>query len=334
MEQETVRRGPELEEVSRGSVILGVIGAFLGAVVGAVPWFLASTFTNFFIGYLGFLIGWAAAFGYSKLHGRKSFPLAMVTVVVCSIAALVLADFASNMYALCTDADWQDAAGRYGIPVARLAYWAVTDPENLGVILPNLGVGLLIGLLGVASCGRYVRQYTDPGMAQKVQPQTAGFAAAQGRWGVPASTGLELPRQFAVRAPKWTLVLGIVLTVLSAFLLAVIVLVGIMEELGEGGMLLAILWIWLLAMSIVVILQGRNWRLEVDGDRLCAYTAFNRPTEFHASDIANVAAPSALSGQAKLYGRDGKVLFKFTQAMQNQALLMQYLAEHNVPLRG
>lgn len=80
MEQETIRRGPELEEVSRGSVILGVIGAFLGAV----PWFLASTFTNFFIGYLGFLIGWAAAFGYSKLHGRKSFPLAMVTVAVPS----------------------------------------------------------------------------------------------------------------------------------------------------------------------------------------------------------------------------------------------------------
>lgn len=334
MERETIRRGPELEEVSKGSVILGVFGAALGAVVGAVPWFLASAFTNFFIGYLGFLIGWAAAFGYSKLHGRKSFPVAMATVVVCSVAALVLADFASNMYALCTDADWQRAASRYGVPVMQLAYWVITDPENLGVILPNLGVGLLIGLLGVASCGRYVRQYTDPEWAQRGQPEMAGFAAAQGRWGVPFSTGLELPRQFAVRAPKWTLVTGITMAVLFGVLLVLSVVVGIMEEMGEATVFLVAVWLWTLAISAALILQGKNWRLEVDGNRLCAYTVFNRATEFCASDIANVAVPSVLSGQARLYGRDGKVLFKFTQAMQNQALLMQYLAEHDIPLRG
>ncbi len=336
MEHETVYRGPELEETPKGSAALGIVGALLGAVVGAVPWFLASTFTNFFIGYLGFLIGWAAAFGYGKLHGRRSYPLAMTAVVVCSIAALVLADFASNMFVLCTDEEWQLAAGYYGVPVAELAFFSIIDSENLHLILPNLIIGLLIGLLGVASCRQYVRQYTQSGQVANrpnapIDPAVAG--AARG-WAQPASTGLELPRQFTVRAPRRTLVTGVVMAVLFGVLLVVSVMVGIMEEMGGTGILLALVWVWLLAISVVLILQGKNWRLEVDGDRLCAYTAFNRAAEFRASDIANVALPSALGGQARLFGRDGKVLFKFTQVMQNQPLLMQYLAEHNIPLRG
>ena len=138
MGNETVYQGPELEETSKGSEILVIVGALVGAVVGAIPWFLASTFTHFFIGYLGFLIGWASAFGYGKLNGRRSFPFAIITVVVCSIIALVLADFASNMYVLCTDAEWQHDAWLMGMSVAELAYLSITAPENLRIILPNL----------------------------------------------------------------------------------------------------------------------------------------------------------------------------------------------------
>lgn len=333
MENETVYRGPELEETSKGSIILGIVGALVGAVIGAIPWFLASTFTNFFIGYLGFLIGWAAAFGYGKLHGRRSFPFAMVTVVICSIIALVLADFASNMYVLCTDADWQATAHRFHMSVAELAYLSITDRDNLHLILPNLIIGLLIGMLGVASCAGYVRNYTQSG---KVSRPTAGpgVAGTTNGWTQPASTGLELPRQFTVRAPKRNMVTGIVLLVFALILMAFSVFIGIMADMGAGALLFALIYIWLLILAVILILQGKNWRLEVDGDRLCAYTWLGKATEFHASDIASVSVPSVLNGQAKLYGQDGKVLFRFTAIMQNQPLLMQYLAEHNVPLRG
>lgn len=337
MENETVYRGPELEETSKGSVILGIVGALVGAVIGAIPWFLASTFTNFFIGYLGFLIGWAAAFGYGKLHGRRSFPLAMITVVVCSIIALVLADFASNMYVLCTDADWQATAHRFHMSVAELAYLSITDRDNLHLILPNLVIGLLIGMLGVASSAGYVRSYTQSGKVGRPAPNpnaAAGMAGTINGWTQPASTGLELPRQFTVRAPKRNLIMGIVLLVLFAVLMAFSVFVGIMADMGTGTLLFVVIYVWLLILAVILILQGKNWRLEVDGDRLCSYTTFGRATEFHASDIASVSMPSVLNGQAKLYGQDGKVLFKFTAIMQNQPLLMQYLAEHNVPLRG
>lgn len=338
MGNETVYRGPEVEETSQGSAALGIVGALLGAIVGAVPWFLASTFTSFFIGYLGFLIGWAAAFGYGKLHGRRSYAFAMTTVVICSVAALVLADFASNMFVLCADADWKRAARYYGVSVAELAFVSITDPENLHVILPNLIMGLLIGLLGVASCRQYVRNYTQSGeVGRKPVPDpNSEIAMANARenatrWARPASTGLELPRQFAVRAPKFQLVCGICFTVLAVFAL---LFSWFLASLGEsGGFVLMIVSLVLLAESVVLILRGKNWRLEVDGDQLCAYTTFGKAAPFHASDIAGVTMPSVMTGSSKLCGKSGEVLFKYNNKAQNLPLLMQYLSEHNVPLR-
>lgn len=73
------------EDEPRGSIAGGIVGALLGALVGVIPWFLASTYTSFFIGWLGFLVGVAACFGYKLLHGRRSARFATVTVIVCSM---------------------------------------------------------------------------------------------------------------------------------------------------------------------------------------------------------------------------------------------------------
>lgn len=322
--------------VSEGSVFLGIVGALLGAITGAIPWFLASTFTSFFIGWLGFLIGWAAAYGYRTLHGRRSYGLAMTTVVVCSVIALVLADFASNMYILCTDEEWQRTAWFYGISVAELAAVSIVDPDNLGVILPRLAMGLLIGMLGVFSASAHVRKYTNPGEVRapfQGQQLPNSFSTLNRSWAAPASTGLQLPQQFTVRAPGRNLVFGIVLAVLFGLFFLFSLMVGTLAEEAEAGIFLGILCLCMLALSAVLILQGKNWRLEVDGEWLNGYTLTGRLTRFHVSEIAGVSI-STMTGYAKLQGRDGRVLFKYTNIMKNQPLLMQYLAEHNIPLLG
>ena len=101
----------ELEEPPRGSALTGILGALFGALVGAVPWFLTSTFADFFVGWLGFLVGVAACWGYRLFKGRRSTRFAMATVIVCSLLALFAAEIASWMYVLCSDPEWQaDAA--------------------------------------------------------------------------------------------------------------------------------------------------------------------------------------------------------------------------------
>ena len=193
---------PELPE-EKGSAALGVLGALLGAIVGTIPWFLASTFADFFIGWLGFLTAVASAWGYRKLHGRKSVTFATVTVILCSMLTLFGAEIASWMYVLCTDPEWQADAAYYGVSVAQMAWESILMPENWGVILPNLGVGMLIGLLGVLSVRPSVKRY--------VTGESAPALPAQPGWGcaVRAETAADgpLPTAFVVRDKKWVRVL-------------------------------------------------------------------------------------------------------------------------------
>lgn len=181
--------GPELEAPPRrGSLLLGSLGALLGALIGAIPWVLVSTFTGFFVGWLGFLVGYAACLGYRALGGLRSTRAAMTVILLVSVLALLGADLASNMLVLCTDPGWQRSAARYGIPVARLAFDSLMMPENWHLILPNLLVGMLIGLLGVFSARLHVLKYTDPEKAAQLEAAKVPLRNA-----APASTGLELP---------------------------------------------------------------------------------------------------------------------------------------------
>ena len=129
----------ELEEPPRGSALTGILGALFGALVGVVPWFLASTFADFFVGWLGFLVGVAACWGYRLFKGRRSTRFAMATVIVCSLLALFAAEIASWMYVLCSDPEWQADAAWYGIPVAQLAWESILMPENWGIMARHLG---------------------------------------------------------------------------------------------------------------------------------------------------------------------------------------------------
>ena len=321
--------GPEGPgEVSdQGSIPLGVIGALLGALVGAVPWFLVSTFTDFYVGWLGFLVGWAAAFGYQKLKGRRSFGLAMVTVVICSLLALVAAEYGSWMFVLCTDPEWQADAAWYGIPVAQLAFESLIMPENFEVILPGLAMGLVIGGLGIFSAGKYVRQYTDPGMAAEMEQRMAAVRNPVANF---QATGLELPRQFTVSFGSGRKALLIVLAVVEFLLIALLLMIGGLlgpwEDTETFGLML-FLCLAVGAVMVFAFVQARK-HIDVDGDYLLV-----KGQTFGAGDIANVSM-SQLNGAIKLYGRDNKVLAQFNNNMKNAPLMIQWLREHNIPLRG
>ena len=321
--------GPEVPE-DNGSVPMGIIGAILGALVGAIPWFLVSTFTSFYVGWLGFLVGWAAIFGYQKLKGRKSFRLAITVVVICSLLALVVAEYGSWMFRLCTDPGWQADAAYLGIPVALLAFDSLLMPENFKVILPGLVIGLLIGGLGIFSAGKYVRQYTDPEMAAEIAQRFQMIRNPLNPLSNFQTTGLALPRQFTVGMGKGRKTAAAVLAVVVIVLVAAMLLLGgvlAMDGDTESLVVVLVLSVVLGGVMVFAVLAVKK-HIDVDGDYLLV-----KGQTFGAWDIANVSM-SQLNGAIKLYGHDGKVLAQFNNAMNNAPLMMQWLKEHNIPLRG
>ena len=328
-----IRLPPPLPEepADRGSAALGILGALLGAIVGTIPWFLASTFASFFIGWLGFLTAVASAWGYRKLHGRKSVTFATVTVILCSMLTLFAAEIASWMYVLCTDPEWQADAAYYGVSVAQMAWESILMPENWGVILPNLGVGMLIGLLGVLSVRPSVKRY--------VTGESAPAIPAQPGWGsaVRAETAAEgpLPTAFVVRDKKWVRVLLRVIGIADLVFFAgleLLMLVGILA--GEGSdereTLAAVTVVFLLCAALgVFLLCNARRKLVVEGETLSYLGTFGAPKTFALRDIAGMKISA--NGR-RLLNRDGKVLARFEDNQEGSAELLQLLRSRGIGL--
>ena len=323
---------PPEEPEEKGSAVLGILGALLGAIVGTIPWFLASTFADFFIGWLGFLTAVASAWGYRKLHGRKSVTFATVTVILCSMLTLFGAEIASWMYVLCTDPEWQADAAYFGVSVARLAWESILMPENWGVILPSLGVGMLIGLLGVLSVRPSVKQYVTGQGAAAIPAQPGWGSAVQAE--IPAAEG-PLPTAVTVRDKKWVRVLlrviGIVDLVFFAGLELLMVIGTLAEpESGDGGTLAAVTVVFLLcaALGVFLVCNARR-KLVVEGSTLSYLPTFGAARTFSFSDVAGMKISA--NGR-RLLGRDGKVLARFEDNQEGSTVLLQILRSRGIGL--
>ena len=300
--------------------------------MGTIPWFLASTFADFFIGWLGFLTAVASAWGYRKLHGRKSLRFATVTVILCSMLTLFGAEIASWMYVLCTDPEWQADAAYFGVSVARLAWESILMPENWGVILPSLGVGMLIGLLGVLSVRPSVKQYVTGQGAAAIPAQPGWGSAVQAE--IPAAEG-PLPTAVTVRDKKWVRVLlrviGIVDLVFFAGLELLMVIGTLAEpESSDGGTLAAVTVVFLLcaALGVFLVCNARR-KLVVEGSTLSYLPTFGAARTFSFSDVAGMKISA--NGR-RLLGRDGKVLARFEDNQEGSRELLQILRSRGIGL--
>ena len=319
--------------VGQGSALLGILGALGGALVGCIPWFLASTFASFFVGWLGFLVGVAACCGYKLLGGKKSTRFAMVTVIVCSLLALFAAEIASWMYVLCSDPDWQADAAWYGIPVARMAWESICMPDNWGIILPNMLMGMAIGLLGVFSARQKVIAYTEPEraarLARPVEPAASQAAQAN------EAVGFAVPGSFTVTDKKWVKVLvrvfGVVCTLCFGLMLVGIVADSVdnpQDWTAAETVIFSIVALCLMALGVVIFAQARR-RLVVEEEIFSYLPAFGGARTFSAADIAGMR----ISANGRwLIGREGQVLARFEDNQENSVLLLQYLSQHGVGL--
>lgn len=176
----------EKEPASR--YILGFVGALLGAVVGCIPWFIVSTFMNYFVGLLGFVVGIASFFGYKLLKGPKKTVYAYAVVLACSIVCILVSG-AVGYYVSVVHATIEDLGitmSEFSATLEMLGYTHISfymemlqEPDVMPEFLLNIGIGLVLGILGIVSVRRHIAAYALPGQ---------GVSGAQG---VPVQTGFD-----------------------------------------------------------------------------------------------------------------------------------------------
>ena len=90
---------------------------------------------------------------------------------------------------------------------------------------------------------------------------------------------------------------------------------------------LVVLDLILLVLSILFLLIGKVCRVEVDGERIRAYSRFGRPAEFSVWEVADV---SRSIGWIVLYDREWKPLAKLDPGLEHLEQLENYLAAYGV----
>lgn len=159
-EGKTNYRGPEIDDSSSSGYLTGFIGALIGAVVGAIPWFLVAYFADLYVGWLGFLIGWASLFGYKLLHGVKKTGYATAVIFICSLVCIVFATFGIYVVALFQEPEVVEYANALGLSKIRFTFEAMKMPEVMPTVLKDFAIALIVGIVGVVTTKGQINVYT------------------------------------------------------------------------------------------------------------------------------------------------------------------------------
>lgn len=312
----------QIERPEPASYLLGFLGAAIGAVVGTVPWFLASTFVSLYIGWLGFVVGFAALFGYKLFHGAKKTGYATVIIYITSLVAVCLAFFLSNMYHLFKDAEFAQTVSYYGLSKLQATWIVLTDSENIEAVIKDVGISFIVAVLGLLTIKNSVRRYTDPASVAAEQK----VAISQ-----EFDTGLKLPFNFTLSPKKSDFVVGIVTSIVFSIILICCCYFVIMDKDTEMIFIAAIAAV-LFLFAVYCVLKGKLRKLTVTGENIVYTNSFGRKTQFSAGEIGFIKKLDI--NRMSVFGKDGKLLVKVETSMQNYPLWAQYLSEHSVELRG
>ena len=152
------------------SYLSGFLGALLGAAVGAVPWFLVSTFLELYSSWLGLVVGICAFFGYKLLKGAKNKGYAITVIIICSVLMIYVSEFCSYWVVLSQDPEWIAEAEAESLSVGSYVFWTLVYPDNLLEILKWSVIGMLLGVAGVCCMLKNIIRYCSAVTLQTAQP--------------------------------------------------------------------------------------------------------------------------------------------------------------------
>ena len=135
-------------EEQGGSYLSGVLGAFLGALVGSVIWALV-LLAGYVASIVGLAIGFLAKLGYDLLKGKqgKGKIVILILAVFFGVVFGTLAADAIDLARMIGSGELPDFV--MGDIPSLILFLLVEDPEYMGAVLSNCGMGLLFAALGV-----------------------------------------------------------------------------------------------------------------------------------------------------------------------------------------
>jgi hypothetical protein len=127
----------------------GSISAVILGTIASSPWVLLRAYTGFFVGYLGYLIGYAALTGF-KLGAKKEHKSALVVIVPFIILIIPVAELIGLYITALRE-------GVFLMPLEILSLLRYS-PELGKQILTNCLIGYIIAFLGTYSLFRKLRR--------------------------------------------------------------------------------------------------------------------------------------------------------------------------------
>ena len=78
--------------VENNNMLLGIIGAILGALVGSIPWIISYVYLEYIFSVLSLVIGFGSYYGYKLFKGKmtKKVPLIISIISVLTIVVVTL----------------------------------------------------------------------------------------------------------------------------------------------------------------------------------------------------------------------------------------------------
>ncbi len=132
-----------------GSYATGVLGAFLGAIVGAIPWAVVQ-YNGYILSILGLLIGWCSKKGYELLHGKSGRGKPAI-IILAAILGVVIGCLGSDLLTVMVMISNNEIRGATMADIPLIFSNLFQDGDYVGALVRNLLMGGVFALIGMIS---------------------------------------------------------------------------------------------------------------------------------------------------------------------------------------
>jgi len=311
----------------------GSVGAFLGAVVGAIPWAIVFKW-GWFVGWLGLVIGFCAKKGYEIFGGKKGNGKIGI-VCGATIFGVITGNLLPDLFEFALMIYRGEIIGAAYSDIPSLYIDWIRYNELLSFTLRNLGLGLVFGILGLSSIFKE--------MAAEINPKALEFPLLTPMHEKLTKEELDSSlKRFTVTYSKKTRIIYSCVFLIPVFIVIFFTIAGMVSAqapeystLGTAISLASSLF--LLAIfavpAIICFRKLKKFAVEVNNDTIKINPVFGKEKTLQFKDITKVSIFPATATTAFYFINaysDNKRLFKVNNSFNGSMELLRRLKAEGI----